>query len=188
MAVEAFNSRYSTKYFGAGKGISSLLLNANYISLLLKIISLNEYEGHRVLELLVMNESNITPKFHSTDTHGTNQLNFILLELCGYQFAPRYKNLSNRKNIIFGTKDIKKYNSNFLLKPVDKIDINIILEEEMNIKRIINSILQKKVSVKTIVQKLYDALWMIMIVLHASYILASTPWPAQDSEETKQAA
>ncbi|PGW47447.1 hypothetical protein COE03_14330, partial [Bacillus thuringiensis] len=33
------------------------------------------------------------PSIHSTDTHGTNEVNFAILDLFGYQFAPRYKDI-----------------------------------------------------------------------------------------------
>ena len=33
------------------------------------------------------------PDVHSTDTHGTNEVNFAILHLFGYQFAPRYKDI-----------------------------------------------------------------------------------------------
>ncbi|MDA5069743.1 Tn3 family transposase, partial [Klebsiella pneumoniae] len=34
--------------------------------------------------------SDIIPDVLSTDTHGVNHVNFALLDLFGYQFAPRY--------------------------------------------------------------------------------------------------
>ncbi len=36
------------------------------------------------------NTSDIIPDVLSTDTHGVNHVNFALLDLFGYQFAPRY--------------------------------------------------------------------------------------------------
>ena len=154
MGVEAMNARYSPKYFGTGKGISVLTLNANFIPLASRIISANEYEGNFILELLLMNESDIQPNIHSTDTHGTNEINFALLKLCGFDFAPRYKSLNKRKNIIFGKEPPENYNSNYILKPVKNINKEIIFTEEHNIKRVIASIMMKTSTVSTIVKKI----------------------------------
>ena len=45
---------------------------------------------------LYSNTTDIIPNIHSTDTHGTNEVNFALLYLCGYQFAPRYRDFKKR--------------------------------------------------------------------------------------------
>lgn len=154
MAVQAFNARYSPKYFGLDKGLSVISLNANYLPLAAKVTSANEYEGNHLLELLLMNESEVKPLYHSTDTHGTNDINFALLELCGYTFAPRYKKLNYKDHMIYGTKNPKDYNQDFILKPNGKINTELIFEEEHNIKRIIATLMLKKSSVSTIVKKL----------------------------------
>jgi len=38
----------------------------------------------------------VQPAIHSTDTHGTNELNFALLHVFGYQFAPRYRQIQKK--------------------------------------------------------------------------------------------
>ena len=88
-AVDTFNAVRSPKYYGLGKGLTVISLNANYLPLGLKIVSSNEYEGNYILELLLMNSSNIQPKIHSTDMHGITDINFALLDLCGYNFCPK---------------------------------------------------------------------------------------------------
>ena len=154
VSVDVFNARYSPKYFGLEKGVSVVTLNANYLPLSAKVISGNEYEGNHVLELLLMNESNIQPQIHSTDTHGTNDINFALLDLCGYYFAPRYKNIENEFRTIYSPNEPKEYNDKFILKPNKRINRELILQEEHNIKRIIASIMLKTTTVSTIVKKL----------------------------------
>lgn len=42
------------------------------------------------------NASDIQLDVHSTDTHGTNEINFAILSFFGYQFAPRYKDIHNK--------------------------------------------------------------------------------------------
>jgi hypothetical protein len=38
----------------------------------------------------------IQPEIHSTDTHGTNNLNFALLHVFGDQFAPRNRHIYDK--------------------------------------------------------------------------------------------
>ena len=51
----------------------------------------NEHESHVVFDILFKNATDILPAIHSTDTHGTNHLNFAVLHQFGYRFAPRYR-------------------------------------------------------------------------------------------------
>lgn len=104
-----------------------------------------------------MNETDIQPNVNSTDTHGTTDINFALLELCGYSFAPRYKELNKRSNLFYTPKSPKEYNQNYALKSSGKIDTALILSEEKNIKRIIASIMMKTATVSTIVKKLFHS-------------------------------
>ncbi|WP_338114328.1 Tn3 family transposase [Xenorhabdus indica] len=50
----------------------------------------NEFEGHFAFDLLYNNSSDIQLLSVSTDNHGINNVNFALLDIFGYQFAPRY--------------------------------------------------------------------------------------------------
>ena len=149
-----FNARHSVKNPGREKGLSVLTLTANYNPLISKVISGNEYEGHHVLELLLMNESNIQPKIHSTDNHGTNKINHVLLDFCDYYFSPRYKDLNSKFKFLYGGKSVKEYSSKYILSPMKKINKELILSEEKNIKRVIASIMLKTSTVSTIVKKL----------------------------------
>jgi len=65
-------------------------LIANHVALNARIIGANEHESHFILDLLHNNTSEIKPNILSTDTHGVNHVNFALLDLFGYTFAPRY--------------------------------------------------------------------------------------------------
>lgn len=94
--IETINSRHSPKYFGLKKGIVSYTLVANHIPINARIIGANEHESHYVFDLLFNNTTDIQPTVHSTDTHGTNQVNFALLHLFGYEFAPDIKTSMGR--------------------------------------------------------------------------------------------
>src|SRR5262249_26789108 len=54
---------------------------------------MHEHESHYVYDLLHNNTTDIKPERHSTDTHGSNQVNFWILRVFGYQFVPRYRDL-----------------------------------------------------------------------------------------------
>ena len=73
------NSRHSPKYFGLKKGIVDYTLVANHIPVNAQIIGANEHESHYVFDILYNNSTNIQPDVHSTDTHGTNEVNFAIL-------------------------------------------------------------------------------------------------------------
>ena len=91
--INTINSRYSPKYFGLNKGVVSYTLVANHIPVNARIIGANEHESHFVFDILFNNTTDIQPNIHSTDTHGTNEINFAILHSFGYQFAPRYKDI-----------------------------------------------------------------------------------------------
>jgi len=150
---ETINSRYSSKYFGLNKGISSYTLVANHVPINSKIIGANEHESHYVLDLLFNNTSDIIPSIHSTDSMGVNQINFILLYLFGYMFAPRYKNLSSKAKMIYSFKNLNEY-QDFLFKPIRRIKTELIKEEWGNIQKIIVSLALKSTTQSTIIRKL----------------------------------
>ena len=92
-SVHTLNARHSPKYFGLKKGVVSYTLVANHVPINAYIIGANEHESHYVFDILFNNTTDLQPEVHSTDTHGTNEVNFALLHLFGYQCAPRYKDL-----------------------------------------------------------------------------------------------
>ncbi len=139
------------------KEVSVISLSANYVQLGLKLVSSNEYEGHYVLELLLRNQSNLQSQIHSTDMHGINDINFALLELCGYQFAPRFTKISMNTLKIYSYNHPNCFSKEYPLKPINKINKELILDEKENIIRIILSLKMKKTSVGVLVKKLYNS-------------------------------
>jgi TnpA family transposase len=152
--IHTINARHSPKYFGLKKGVVSYTLVANHIPVNARIIGANEHESHYVLDILFNNTSEVQPEVHSTDTHGTNEVNFAILHLFGYQFAPRYKDIFGRVTTsLYGFKHPRRYQSG-LLKPVRKISKKLIIEEWENIQRIIVSLALKTTTQSIIVGKL----------------------------------
>jgi Tn3 transposase DDE domain len=59
----------------------SATLVANHVPCNARIIGTHEHESRFVFDILHNNTTDIQPERHSTDTHGTNQVNFWLLFL-----------------------------------------------------------------------------------------------------------
>jgi len=93
------------------------------------------------------------PERHSTDTHGTNQVNFFILYCFGYQFAPRYRDLHKKMDGLVGFHHPSHY-AGSLIKPSRRTYDALIVKEWPNIQRILASLAQKDVTQATIVRKL----------------------------------
>ncbi|EPJ42954.1 MAG: transposase [Osedax symbiont Rs2] len=148
--INTFRARYSAKYFRKGKGVSALTLVSNHVPLKTKTISPNEYEGHHAFDLLYNNTSDIQPKTLATDTHGVNNVNFAILDLFGYQFAPRYAKFKNAFNDMFEV----EYGDKLTLQLKKPINTSLIKREWNNIQWIICSLSRKTATQSTIIKKL----------------------------------
>jgi TnpA family transposase len=178
--INTINARYSPKYFGLKKGVVSYTLVANHVPINAQIISANEHESHYVFDILFNNTTDIHPDVHSTDTHGTNEVNFAILHLFGYQFAPRYQDIYDRvSKSLYGFKHPSQYNEG-LIKPVRKINTDLIIEEWENIQRIVVSLAIKTTTQSIIIGKLSAyarknktkrALWEYDNVIKSLYLL-----------------
>jgi TnpA family transposase len=179
-ALPTFNARYSPKYFGLGKGMVAYTLVANHVPVNAEMIGAHDHESHFVFDLLFNNTTDIHPQVHSTDTHGTNQVNFALLHLFGYQFAPRYKAIQEKlRTSLYGFKHPNQY-GDVLLKPIRKLNTDLIVEEWENLQRIFVSLALKTTTQSIIVHKLnsYErknktcqALWEYDHIIHSLYLL-----------------
>ena len=178
--IHTINARYSPKYFGLKKGIVSYTLVANHIPINAKIIGANDHESHYVFDILFNNTTEVQPKVHSTDTQGTNEVNFAILHLFGYQFAPRYQDLYDKVTTsLYGFKHPSQY-EDMLIKPIRKINTNLIISERENIQRIILSLALKTTTQSIIVSKLSAyprknktrrALWEYDNIIKSIYLL-----------------
>jgi len=125
---------------------------ANHVPINARLIGANEHESHYVFDLLYNNTSDIRPDVLSTDTHGTNQVNFALLDLFGYAFAPRYANFSKVISDIFSVSETNDGKCQLKLKkPIRK---QLCIDEWDTIQKICVSLKQKKATQSTIVRKL----------------------------------
>ena len=177
---QTINSRYSPKYFGLKKGVVSYTLVANHIPVNARIIGANEHESHYVFDLLFNNTTDIQPETHSTDTGGTNQVNFALLHIFGYQFAPRFKDIYDTvTKSLYGFQHPSRYES-LPLKPIRKINTKLIISEWENIQRIILSLAFKATTQHIITGKLSSyarknktkrAIWEYDNIIKSLYLL-----------------
>lgn len=152
--INTMNSRHSPKYFGLKKGVVSYTMVANHIPVNARIIGANEHESHYVFDILYNNTTDIQPEVHSTDTHGTNEVNFSILNFFGYKFAPRYKDIYGTvSRSLYGFQHPSQY-GDILIKPVRKIKTDLIAEEWENIQRIVLSLALKTTTQSIIVEKL----------------------------------
>lgn len=172
-------SRYSPKYFGLMKGIVAYTLLANHIPLNVKIIGANEHESCHLFDLIYNNTSSVQPDIFSTDTEGSNQLNFLLLHLINKVFAPRYRSLSTKTESIISFSEPNKF-KNYLIKPSSQLNVNRLLKQENNIQHILASLLIGETNQSNIISKLSCnafsnqtklALWDMNAVLMSDYLL-----------------
>lgn len=177
--IHTINARYSPKYFGLKKGIVSYTLVANHIPANATIIGANESESHYVFDILFNNTTDIQPEVHSTDTHGSNEVNFAILHLFGYQFAPRYLDIYDKVSTsLYGFKHPSQYEG--ILKPIRKTNADLIVDEWDNIARIMVSLALKTTTQSIIIGKLSTyarknktkrALWEYDNIIKSLYLL-----------------
>ncbi len=179
--IQTMNARYSSKYFGLRKGVVAYTLLANHIPINAKVIGADEHESHFVFDILHNNTTEIQPTIHSTDTHGTNEVNFAILHFFGYQFAPRYRDIYDKANTsLYGFQHPSQYDDDWLLKPIRKITEPLIIDEWDNMRRIIVSLALKTTTQNIIVGKLSShvrknktkqALWEYDNIVRSLYLL-----------------
>lgn len=186
-AISTINARHSSKYFGLKKGVVAYTLLASHVSINARIIGANEHENHYVYDILFNNMTDVQPIIHSTDTHGTNQVNFALLNQFGYQFAPRYRDIRRKIEAgLYGFKHPNHYTGQ-PLRPIRRIKENLIILEWPNIERILLSLALKTTTQNVIVAKLSayrrqnrmkQALWEFDNIIKRLYLLDYVDSPA----------
>jgi TnpA family transposase len=177
---ETFNSRHSSKYYGTDKGVAPYSLIFNHVPINVKMIGAHEYEGNHLYDILFgNNNANITLDRISTDTAGTNNVNFVLLDTRFVEYTPCYKTIRSKAKLICSLKDVTNY-KNFLIKPSKKANRKLIEDEWPNLQPIFAALMLKETSQSAIVKKLSahdrksktkDALWEYNNILMSIYLL-----------------
>ncbi len=127
-----------------------------------QVIGANEYEGHFAFDLLYNNSSDIQPNTLSTDTHGTNNVNFAILDFFGYTLAPRYAKM---KKVFFELFEVTEENGGRIQLKKD-INHKLIAEEWDNIQHIVCSLSRKTTTQSTIIRKLSNGKSRRLSALH----------------------
>ncbi|MDQ6661460.1 MAG: Tn3 family transposase, partial [Chloroflexota bacterium] len=179
-SIPTFNARHSPKYFGLKKGVVAYTLVANHVPVNAHMIGAHDHESRFVFDLLFNNTTDIQPEVHSTDTHGTNQVNFALLSIFGYQFAPRYAEIEQKvRTALYGFAHPSQY-GDVILKPIRKLNTELIMAEWDNLMRIFVSLALKRTTQSIIVGKLNaytrknktrQALWEYDNIISSLYLL-----------------
>jgi TnpA family transposase len=152
-ATPTTKARYSSKYFGRGKGVVAYTLLANHVPLETSLIGANEHESHYVFDICYHNTSDIVPTMITGDMHSVNKANFAVLHWFGLKLAPRFTNLQAQVQHLYcgaGPPEDRPY----LIQPVARIDRQAILAEKSNIDRIIATLGLKEASQSTLIRKL----------------------------------
>ncbi|ECG1390739.1 TPA_asm: Tn3 family transposase [Salmonella enterica subsp. houtenae serovar 45:g,z51:-] len=149
--INTFKTRFSSKYFRKGKGVSAMTLVSNHVPLATVVISPNEYEGHFAFDLLYNNSSEIQPKSLATDNHGVNNVNFAILDIYDYQFSPRYAKFKNIFNSLF---EVELIDDELVITLRKLINNKLIISEWNNIQHIICSLSRKMTEQSTVIKKL----------------------------------
>jgi TnpA family transposase len=148
--INTLKARYSAKYFRKGKGISAMTLVSNHVPIASKVIAPNEYEGHFAFDLLYNNTSDIQPTVLTSDSHGVNNVNFAVLDLFGYQFAPRYAKFKK----IFDAEFEVVPGEEMTIELKNKFNFKLIEREWEAIQRIMCSLSRKTTTQHTVIRKL----------------------------------
>lgn len=160
--INTFKARYSSKYFSKAKGVSALTLVSNHVPVNTQVIGANEYEGHFAFDLLYNNTSEIQPNTLSTDNHGTNNVNFAILDFFGYTFAPRYAKM---KRVFFDLFEVTEEDGGRIQLKKD-INHKLIAEEWDSIQHIVCSLSRKSTTQSTIIRKLSNGKSRTLSALH----------------------
>jgi TnpA family transposase len=146
-------ARYSRKYFGRGKGVVAYTLLCNHVPLQGWIIGAHEYEAHHVFDVWYRNTSEIVPTLITGDMHSVNKANFAILHWFGLCFEPRFTNLDEQLKDLYCADDPALYET-FLVRPIGRIDRQVIVDEKTNIDRIVATLGLKELTQGTLIRKL----------------------------------
>jgi len=144
-------ARHSKKDRNKGQGVSAYTLLSNHIPLQCQII--NDHESYYVFDIWYNNTSEIIPDVITGDMHSRNKANFSILDWFGVQLQPRFTNLNTEFKKIYCGDDISLY-KDFLIKPIGKIDLQLIIEQKEKTDQLVASLALKEVSQATLIKKL----------------------------------
>ena len=111
---------------------------ANFVPVAVKNISLNEYEGHHLYNMIYDNQSDIKIDAITGDNHTLNQLNFLAFGAINVEYIPSIKNIKSAAEDLYSYEETDCYQD--LIKPTAQIKIDRIKNEERQIIRVLLSL------------------------------------------------
>lgn len=146
-------ARYSRKYFGRGKGVVAYTMLCNHIPLQGWLIGAHEFEAHHVFDIWYHNSSDVMPSVITGDMHSINKANFAVFNWFGPRFEPRFTDLEIQLKHLYCVEDLADYEK-CLIRPVGKIDLDIITTEKLNIDQIVATLGLKEITQSSLIRKL----------------------------------
>jgi TnpA family transposase len=153
VARPTLKARRSKKYFKKGKGVVAYTLLVNHIPLQTELIGAHEHESYFAFDIWYNNTSSIRPTAITGDMHIINKANFAMMDWFGGKLYPRFTNLQTQTKHLYCGDDQAQY-SDWIIKPVDKIDRQLIEEEWPNIEPIIRALGLKEITQSILIKKL----------------------------------
>ena len=141
---------HAPKHFGLKRSGIVYTLVASHFAINGKVISARSHESHHLFDVVYNSKSELKATIVSTDTHGTNQFNYAILNAFGYQFTPRYAKFKHR----FLTEFDVDYDKGVELSLAKDINWKLIESEWDNITKIFLSLGMRTVQQSTLVKKL----------------------------------
>lgn len=141
---------HAPKHFGLKRSAIVYTLVASHFATNGKIISARSHESHHLFDVVYNSKSELKAAIVSSDTHGTNQFNYAILNAFGYQFTPRYAKFKHRFLREFNV----NYEESVTLSLARDINWKLIESEWENITKIFLSLGMRTVQQSTLVKKL----------------------------------
>lgn len=136
-----------------GQGVSAYTILANHIPLQCELIGSHEHESYYAFDIWYNNTTEIVPEVITGDMHVINKANFAIMKWFGVDLNPRFTNLNDQLKNLFCANNIKEY-ENFLVKPIDQIDLKVIIEQKDSIDQLVATLALKDINQANLIKKL----------------------------------
>lgn len=147
----SLNEEINAKHGKERSAIFYTHISDQYVPFHVKVINANVRDATYVLDGLLYHESDLQIQEHYTDTSGYTEHVFAICHLLGFRFAPRMRDLPDKKLYPF-----ESLPSDSVLAPLlaDKINVKLIEESWDGILRFASSIRTGTVTASLILRKL----------------------------------
>lgn len=154
--ADSLLASYYPRYYGYYEKAIGIYthLSDQYSVFSTKIISCSPREALYVLDGLLENNTVLSIREHTTDTHGYTEIIFALCHLLGYYFMPRIRDLKDQQLYRIDKQNNHEAFSSLLTKTAD---LNIIEEQWESMLRVAVSLKKRTAPAHIIVQRLTNS-------------------------------